>query len=126
MIRLPPESPHFPSPTPYRSFYKRRFRKRRGRQKKLVLTQWTPQTIRACPIRGTVCLVMCGHTKASRTYALHSEDFVPQLNAIGGTFSTTAWSLKALYAEHQKLHNRWTHPTNHLDLARNRGCGCNI
>uniref|UniRef100_A0AAU8H6V7 Capsid protein n=1 Tax=Alphatorquevirus homin21 TaxID=3048423 RepID=A0AAU8H6V7_9VIRU len=105
-----------------RTFYRRRFRKRRRRRKKLVLTQWNPQTIRACSIRGTVCLVMCGHTKASRNYALHSEDYVPQLHAMGGSFSTTTWSLKALYDEHQKFHNRWSYPNTQLDLARYRGC----
>lgn len=65
---------------------------------------------------------MCGHTKASRNYALHSEDYVPQLHAMGGSFSTTTWSLKALYDEHQKFHNRWSYPNTQLDLARYRGC----
>lgn len=65
---------------------------------------------------------MCGHTKASRNYALHSEDYVPQLHAMGGSLSTTTWSLKALYDEHQKFHNRWSYPNTQLDLARYRGC----
>uniref|UniRef100_A0AAU7ST15 Capsid protein n=1 Tax=Alphatorquevirus homin21 TaxID=3048423 RepID=A0AAU7ST15_9VIRU len=105
-----------------RTFYRRRLRKRRRRRKKLVLTQWNPQTIRACSIRGSVCLVMCGHTKAGRNYALHSEDYVPQVHAMGGSFSTTTWSLKALYDEHQKFHNRWSYPNTQLDLVRYRGC----
>lgn len=65
---------------------------------------------------------MCGHTKAGRNYALHSEDYVPQVHAMGGSFSTTTWSLKALYDEHQKFHNRWSYPNTQLDLARYRGC----
>nr|UGV43240.1 MAG: ORF1 [Torque teno virus] len=104
-----------------RTFYRRRFKKRRRRRRKLTLKQWNPSTIRKCSIRGTVALVMCGHTKAGRNYALHSEDYVPSLISMGGSFSTTTWSLKALYDEFQKFHNTWSYPNTQLDLARFKG-----
>ena len=66
-------------------------------------------------------MVICGHTKAGRNYAIHSEDFTTQIEPFGGSFSTTTWSLKVLWDEHQKFQNRWSYPNTQLDLARYRG-----
>lgn len=66
-------------------------------------------------------MVICGHTRAGRNYALHSEDFTTQIRPFGGSFSTTTWSLKVLWDEHQKFQNRWSYPNTQLDLARYRG-----
>nr|UGV43225.1 MAG: ORF1 [Torque teno virus] len=101
-----------------RRFYRRRFRKRRKRRRKLTLKTWNPSTIRACNIKGAISLVMCGHTQAGRNYAIRSEDFIPQLQSFGGSFSTTTWSLKVLFDEYQKFHNFWTYPNTQLDLCR--------
>lgn len=40
----------------------------------------------------------------------------------GGSLSTTTWSLKVLFDEHQKHRNRWGYPNTQLDLARYKGC----
>lgn len=66
-------------------------------------------------------MVICGHTRGGRNYAIHSEDFTTQIKPFGGSFSTTTWSLKVLWDEHQKFHNRWSYPNTQLDLARYRG-----
>lgn len=66
-------------------------------------------------------MVICGHTRAGRNYALHSEDFTTQIRPFGGSFSTTTWSLKVLWDEHQKFQNRWSYPNTQLDLARYKG-----
>lgn len=66
-------------------------------------------------------MVICGHTRAGRNYALHSEDYTTQIRPFGGSFSTTTWSLKVLWDEHQKFQNRWSYPNTQLDLARYRG-----
>uniref|UniRef100_A0AAU7SSC3 Capsid protein n=1 Tax=Alphatorquevirus homin21 TaxID=3048423 RepID=A0AAU7SSC3_9VIRU len=105
----------------YTTRRKRRFRGRRFR-KKLVLTQWHPSTMRRCLIRGIVPLVICGHTRWSHNYALHSEDYTEEGRyPHGGSLSTTTWSLKVLYDEFLKHHNFWGYPNNQLDLARYKG-----
>nr|UYM03199.1 MAG: ORF1 [Anelloviridae sp.] len=104
-----------------RTYTRRAVRRRRRPRKRLVLTQWSPQTVRNCSIRGIVPMVICGHTKGGRNYAIHSEDFITQIQPFGGSFSTTTWSLKVLWDEHQKFHNRWSYPNTQLDLARYRG-----
>nr|UGV43038.1 MAG: ORF1 [Torque teno virus] len=97
-------------------------RRRRRPRKKLILTQWQPTTIRHCRIRGIAPLIICGHTRSSRNYALHSEDYTSQIKPFGGSFSTTTWSLKVLWDEHQKFLNKWSYPNTELDLSRYKGC----
>uniref|UniRef100_A0AAU7SSK0 Capsid protein n=1 Tax=Alphatorquevirus homin21 TaxID=3048423 RepID=A0AAU7SSK0_9VIRU len=107
-----------------RRYATRRKRRVRGRRfkKKLVLTQWHPSTMRRCLIKGIVPMVICGHTRWSYNYALHSEDYTEEGRyPHGGSLSTTTWSLKVLYDEHLKHHNFWGYPNNQLDLARYKG-----
>ncbi|AXQ65946.1 MAG: hypothetical protein [Anelloviridae sp.] len=105
----------------YATRRKRRVRGRRFR-KKLVLTQWHPSTMRRCLIKGIVPMVICGHTRWSYNYALHSEDYTEEGRfPHGGSLSTTTWSLKVLYDEYLKHHNFWGYPNNQLDLARYKG-----
>lgn len=66
-------------------------------------------------------MVICGHTRAGRNFAIHSEDFTSQIKPHGGSFSTTTWSLKVCWDEHQKFMNRWSYPNTQLDLARYLG-----
>lgn len=66
-------------------------------------------------------MVICGHTRAGRNFAIHSEDFTSQIKPHGGSFSTTTWSLKVCWDEHQKFMNRWSYPNTQLDLARYMG-----
>lgn len=78
--------------------------------------------MRRCLIKGIVPLVICGHTRWSYNYALHSEDYTEEGRyPHGGSLSTTTWSLKVLYDEHMKHHNFWGYPNNQLDLARYKG-----
>lgn len=78
--------------------------------------------MRRCLIKGIVPLVICGHTRWSYNYALHSEDYTEEGRyPHGGSLSTTTWSLKVLYDEYLKHHNFWGYPNNQLDLARYKG-----
>lgn len=78
--------------------------------------------MRRCLIKGIVPLVICGHTRWSYNYALHSEDYTEEGRyPHGGSLSTTTWSLKVLYDEFLKHHNFWGYPNNQLDLARYKG-----
>uniref|UniRef100_A0AAU8H4C7 Capsid protein n=1 Tax=Alphatorquevirus homin21 TaxID=3048423 RepID=A0AAU8H4C7_9VIRU len=102
---------------------RRRRRRRRGLRfrKRLILTQWHPSVVRRCLIRGIVPMMICGHSNWNRNYALHSEDYPEQGRfPFGGSLTTTTWSLKVLYDEHQKMHNTWGYPNTQLDLARYR------
>lgn len=78
--------------------------------------------MRRCLIKGIVPMVICGHTRWSYNYALHSEDYTEEGRyPHGGSLSTTTWSLKVLYDEYLKHHNFWGYPNNQLDLARYKG-----
>lgn len=126
-----------------RSYRRRRVRRRRGRgwrrgrrytrrryirkyrrrkRKTLIWRQWQPQNIRKCRIRGIIPLLICGHLREGRNYALHSDDITPQGTAYGGSLSTTSWSLKVLYDQHQRGLNRWSSSNETLDLVRYNGC----
>lgn len=79
--------------------------------------------MRRCAIRGIIPIVLCGHTTWNRNYAMRSEDYPEQGRyPFGGSLSTTTWSLRVLYDEHQKHRNRWSYPNTQLDLARYKGC----
>lgn len=67
-------------------------------------------------------MLICGHLREGRNYALHSDDIVEQNTAFGGSLSTTSWSLKVLFDQHQRGLNRWSASNETLDLARYHGC----
>ena len=67
-------------------------------------------------------MLICGHLREGRNYALHSDDIVEQSTPFGGSLSTTSWSLKVLYDQHQRGLNRWSASNETLDLARYNGC----
>lgn len=102
-----------------RRYYTRR--RRRWRRKRLVLTQWQPAVRRKCKIIGYLPIVWCGHGRANRNYAFHSDDLTPQPDPYGGALSTVTFSLKVLFDQHTKGLNRWTFPNDQLDLARYKG-----
>nr|UGV44146.1 MAG: ORF1 [Torque teno virus] len=109
----------------YRRGYRRRTwlrRRRRRPRRKLVLTQWQPQTRRKCNIIGYLPILWCGYLRSANNYAYHSDDSTKQPDPFGGALSTTSFDLKVLYDQHQRGLNRWTFPNDQLDLARYRGC----
>nr|UGV44133.1 MAG: ORF1 [Torque teno virus] len=107
-----------------RRYSRRRYRRRyvRRKRKTLVWRQWQPQNIRKCRIRGIIPILICGHGRGARNYALHSDDITPQNTPFGGGLSTTSWSLKVLYDQHTRGLNRWSASNESLDLARYNGC----
>uniref|UniRef100_A0AAU7SSJ2 Capsid protein n=1 Tax=Alphatorquevirus homin20 TaxID=3048422 RepID=A0AAU7SSJ2_9VIRU len=103
-----------------RRLYRRRYVRRK--RKTLIWRQWQPQNIRKCRIRGIIPMIICGHLRSNKNYALHSDDIVEQNTPFGGALSTTSWSLKVLYDQHQRGLNRWSSSNEMLDLARYNGC----
>nr|UGV45358.1 MAG: ORF1 [Torque teno virus] len=104
-----------------RGWTRRRYLRRRKRRK-LVLTQWNPNTVRRCSIKGIIPLIMCGANTASFNYGMHSDDSTPQPEKFGGGMSTVTFSLYVLYDQYTRHMNRWSYPNDQLDLARYRGC----
>nr|UGV45239.1 MAG: ORF1 [Torque teno virus] len=104
-----------------RGWTRRRYLRRRKRRK-LVLTQWNPNTVRRCSIKGIIPLIMCGANTASFNYGMHSDDSTPQPERFGGGMSTVTFSLYVLYDQYTRHMNRWSYPNDQLDLARYRGC----
>nr|UGV45364.1 MAG: ORF1 [Torque teno virus] len=104
-----------------RGWTRRRYLRRRKRRK-LVLTQWNPNTVRRCSIKGIIPLIMCGANTASFNYGMHSDDSTPQPEKFGGGMSTVTFSLYVLYDQYTRHMNRWSYANDQLDLARYRGC----
>uniref|UniRef100_A0AAU8H783 Capsid protein n=1 Tax=Alphatorquevirus homin13 TaxID=3048415 RepID=A0AAU8H783_9VIRU len=105
----------------YRRRYRvRRLYRRRYKRKKIVLTQWNPQTVRKCTIKGLMPVLWAGMGTGGQNYAVRSDDFT--LKGFGGSFATETFTLKVLYDQYQRGFNRWTHTNEQLDLALYYGC----
>ena len=63
----------------------------------------------------------CGHERANKNYAFHSNNLTPQPKPYKKTLNTVTFSLKVLFNQHTKSLNKWTFSNNQLDLARYRG-----
>uniref|UniRef100_A0AAU7SSM4 Capsid protein n=1 Tax=Alphatorquevirus homin13 TaxID=3048415 RepID=A0AAU7SSM4_9VIRU len=106
----------------YRRRYRvRRLYRRRYKRKKIVLTQWNPQTVRRCTIKGLMPVLWAGMGQGGHNYAVRSDDYVTK-GGFGGSFATETFSLKVLYDQFQRGFNRWTYSNEDLDLALYYGC----
>uniref|UniRef100_A0AAU8H5K1 Capsid protein n=1 Tax=Alphatorquevirus homin13 TaxID=3048415 RepID=A0AAU8H5K1_9VIRU len=97
-----------------------RLRRRRRRRKKIILTQWNPQTTRKCYIRGLMPLIWAGMGSGGKNYAVRSDDY--STAGFGGSFGTETFSLRVLFDQYQRGFNRWSHTNKDLDLALYYGC----
>uniref|UniRef100_A0AAU8H462 Capsid protein n=1 Tax=Alphatorquevirus homin13 TaxID=3048415 RepID=A0AAU8H462_9VIRU len=95
-------------------------RRRRWRRKRIVLTQWNPQTVRKCMIRGIMPMLWTGMGTGGHNYAVRSDDYT--LSGFGGSFGTETFSLKVLYDQYERGFNRWSFSNEDLDLALYYGC----
>ncbi|UJO01995.1 ORF1 [Anelloviridae sp.] len=103
---------------PRRRTFKRRRRRRRFRRKpKIKLTQWQPDMVRRCFIRGFLAAVICGQGTFSNNYSSHLEDRIAR-GGFGGGHSTMRFSLKVFYEEHLRRLNYWTCSNKDLELVR--------
>lgn len=99
-------------------------RKRKRKLKKIRLTQWQPDQIRKCHIKGHLCLLTCGKGKINNNFVLTAESYVPVRQPGGGAWSIMQLTLRALWDEHIHFRNWWTSSNCNLPLARY--CGCSI
>uniref|UniRef100_A0AAU8H5T3 Capsid protein n=1 Tax=Alphatorquevirus homin13 TaxID=3048415 RepID=A0AAU8H5T3_9VIRU len=95
-------------------------RRRRWRRKRIVLTQWNPQTVRKCMIRGMMPMLWAGMGTGGHNYAVRSDDYT--MSGFGGSFGTETFSLKVLYDQYERGFNRWSFSNEDLDLALYFGC----
>nr|UGV44630.1 MAG: ORF1 [Torque teno virus] len=98
---------------------RRRVRRPRRRQK-LILTQWNPQTVRKCVIRGFLPLFNCSRTAYHRNFVDHMDDVYPTGPCGGGTGSML-FNLAFFYQEFKKHHCKWSASNRDFDLCRYRG-----
>ena len=102
-----------------RRFYKRRFKRK---LRKIKLTQWQPNTIRKCTIKGHLCLLACGRGRINHNYILTCESIVPTKEPGGGAWSILQFSLRVLWDEYTHYRNWWTTSNQGLPLCRYNGC----
>nr|UGV38189.1 MAG: ORF1 [TTV-like mini virus] len=113
-----------PRKTFRRRFYRTRWvrKKPKRKLKRLNLTEWQPDCIRKCKIKGYLCLFECTSTRISNNYDLYEASTVPEHLEGGGGFSIKNITLNALFVEHELAHNVWTRTNNDLSLFRYTGC----
>nr|UHM25955.1 MAG: ORF1 [Torque teno midi virus] len=104
-----------------RKWRRRRYRRVRHKKKRLILTQWQPQCIRKCKIKGKTPVIICGEGRQQFNFTQHRYTMVPSKMAGGGSFAHLVWNLAFLYEEHKDWRNFWTHPNEGLDLGRYTG-----
>nr|UGV42419.1 MAG: ORF1 [TTV-like mini virus] len=118
---------------PRKTIRKRRFRRRQAvrkkryyfkkkKLKKLRLTQWQPDRIRKCKIKGMFCLFQAGAGRYGNNFEMYKDSIVPPHEPGGGGWSIFQISLNNLYQEHAKLMNWWTKSNNDYNLCRYIQC----
>nr|UHS18287.1 MAG: hypothetical protein [Betatorquevirus sp.] len=109
-----------------RRYYRRRnwVRRRRFKKKlkKIKITQYQPQCIRKCKIYGPICLFQTTNQRLENDFDLYELSEVPETLPGGGGWGIKAFSLEALYSEHEYCHNVWTTSNKNLPLVRYLGC----
>nr|UHK06849.1 MAG: ORF1 [Torque teno midi virus] len=104
--------------------YRRRRRRTKVRRKKqtLKITQWQPDTIRKCKIKGFITHVLGAQGKQFACYSDTRFDWVPPRTPGGGGFGVEKYTLAFLYDEYLRGNNIWTFSNVYLELVRYNGC----
>nr|UHK03735.1 MAG: ORF1 [Torque teno midi virus] len=106
---------------PYRR-YRRRHKKVRRKRRKLPVTQWQPDKIQKCKIKGVTVIVLGAEGKQFRCYTNESEEWTPLKTPGGGGFGVEKYTLQFLYREYHFGNNIWTKTNLLTDLSRYLGC----
>lgn len=105
-----------------RRYWRRRWVRPKRKLSKLKLTQWQPDSIRKCKIKGTICLLQTTNQRLSNDFDLYELSDVPEHLPGGGGWGIKIYSLNALYSEHEMCRNIWTQTNHNLPLCRYLGC----
>lgn len=102
--------------------YRRRHKKVRRKRQKLPVTQWQPDKINKCKIKGVSVLVLGGEGKQFRCYTNESTEWTPLKTPGGGGFGVEKYTLQFLYRDYHFGNNIWTRSNILTDLCRYLGC----
>nr|UHK05949.1 MAG: ORF1 [Torque teno midi virus] len=109
-----------------RPFGRRRRRRRkykvRRKKQKINLTQWQPDKIRKCKIKGTGYLIAGAEGNQYRCYTDAKLEYTRPKAPGGGSFGCETFSLEYLFNEWEAHRNIWTASNDYLDLVRYTGC----
>nr|UHK05676.1 MAG: ORF1 [Torque teno midi virus] len=105
---------------------RRRYRKVRRKQKKIILKQWQPESIRKCKIKGTGTLVLGANGTQYRCYTIYKDEWTNPKNPAGGGFGCELITLKYLYKEYLYKNNIWTTSNEYYELCRYTGCNITV
>nr|UHK06272.1 MAG: ORF1 [Torque teno midi virus] len=108
---------------PRRTYTRRRRHRRkvRRKQKKIIVKQWQPESIRKCKIKGGGTLVLGAQGTQPRCYTVYKDEWTNPKNPCGGGFGVELFTLKYLYDENVAKNNIWTTSNDYWDLCRYTG-----
>nr|UHK03941.1 MAG: ORF1 [Torque teno midi virus] len=101
---------------------RRRKYKVRRKQKKIHLTQWQPDRIRKCKIKGRGTLIMGAQGRQYMCYTNVKDRLTPSRAPAGGGFGVERFTLEYLYKQWKARNNIWTATNKNTDLVRYLGC----
>nr|UHK05516.1 MAG: ORF1 [Torque teno midi virus] len=101
----------------YRRRRKRRYKVRRKKQK-IPVTQWQPDSIRNCKIKGLGVLCLGAEGTQIDCYTVEKTKYVPPKVPWGGGFGIEDITLEYLYEEYKFTNNIWTASNITKDLCR--------
>lgn len=124
---------------PRRTIFRRRWRPRRRvrrlfryplyrpyrLKRKLLkkhLTQWQPEKINKCFIKGQKCLFEGGHQRLSNNFYEYFGSLIPDKWQGGGGWSLMVFSLDSLYEDFTLLQNYWSKSNAGMPLVTYQGC----
>nr|UHK06645.1 MAG: ORF1 [Torque teno midi virus] len=95
---------------------------RRFKKKKIVLTQWQPDRIRKCKIKGFGTIVLGADGKQMTCYTNDKTTLTPSKTPGGGGFGVERYTLQYLYEQWAARRNIWTTSNLYTDLCIYKGC----
>nr|UHK04673.1 MAG: ORF1 [Torque teno midi virus] len=97
---------------------RRRTRKVRRKNKKIFITQWQPDSVVNCKIKGVGTIVAGANGSQYRCYTDNKDEYTIPKAPGGGLIGYETYSLQYLYNEWKARHNIWTRSNDYKDLCR--------
>nr|UHK05542.1 MAG: ORF1 [Torque teno midi virus] len=104
---------------------RRRYKVRRKKQK-IPVTQWQPDSIRKCKIKGLGTAVLGAEGTQMNCYTAEKIKYVPPKVPWGGGIGLENFTLNYLYEEYNYKNNIWTASNKYKDLCRYTGTTINL
>lgn len=111
-----------PNRYPRRRRFRRRKYKVRRKKRKIHITQWQPESIRKCKIKGFSVLVLGADGRQNRCYTYNKYETVAPKTPMGGSFGIESYSLRYLYKQYKAHNCIWTTSNSYKNVCRYLGC----